>query len=187
MNRKLNYILLLLAVLFSSATCSDKSNNTETEGDKNRPTSFTSDDAFLDFIQKTHINYMWDGAEKTSGLAPERIHMDGNYPENDADVVTTGGSGFGIAGLIVGMERGFISRAEGVERLHKMVDFLKNADRFHGVWPHWLYGKTGKVKPFSNKDNGGDLVESSFLIQGLLIARQYFRDGNTSLRLSCRR
>ena len=182
MNRKLIYITLLLAVVFSSATCSDKSNNTETkpeiEGDKNRPTSFASDAEFLDFIQKTHFNYMWEGAEKNSGLAPERIHMDGNYPQNDADVVTTGGSGFGIAGLIMAIERGFITREEGVQRLHKIADFLKSADRFHGIWPHWLYGKTGKVKPFGQKDNGGDLVESSFLIQGLLIARQYFRDGN---------
>ena len=184
MNRKLIYITLLLAVVFSSATCSDKSNNTETEpeieGDKNRPTSFASDADFLDFIQKTHFNYMWEGAEKTSGMAPERIHMDGIYPQNDADVVTTGGSGFGIAGLVMAIERGFITRNEGVQRLHKIADYLESADRFHGVWPHWLYGKTGRVKPFGQKDNGGDLVESSFLIQGLLIARQYFRDGNES-------
>ena len=184
MNSKLTYISLLLLVFLSSATCSDNSNNTENgtevEEDKNRPTTFASDEEFLDFIQKTHFNYMWEGAETTSGLAPERIHMDGNYPQNDADVVTTGGSGFGIAGLIVAIERGFISRNDGVKRLHKIADYLDSADRFHGMWPHWLYGKTGKVKPFGQKDNGGDLVESSFLIQGLLIARQYFKDGNES-------
>lgn len=184
MNSKLTYISLLLLVFLSSATCSDNSNNTENgtevEEDKNRPTTFASDEEFLDFIQKTHFNYMWEGAETTSGLAPERIHMDGNYPQNDADVVTTGGSGFGIAGLIVAIERGFISRNDGVKRLHKIADYLDSADRFHGMWSHWLYGKTGKVKPFGQKDNGGDLVESSFLIQGLLIARQYFKDGNES-------
>lgn len=184
MNSKLTYISLLLLVFLSSATCSDNSNNTENgtevEEDKNRPTTFASDEEFLDFIQKTHFNYMWEGAETTSGLAPERIHMDGNYPQNDADVVTTGGSGFGIAGLIVAIERGFISRNDGVKRLHKIADYLDSADRFHGMWPHWLYGKTGKVKPFGQKDNGGDLVESSFLIQGLLIARQYFKDGSES-------
>ncbi|MFA7065281.1 MAG: beta-glucosidase, partial [Dysgonamonadaceae bacterium] len=181
MNNKFIYYALLILIIFSSATCSDKNSETNTEIEEaNRPLSFKSDDEFLDFIQKTHINYMWEGAEKTSGLAPERIHMDGIYPQNDADVVTTGGSGFGIAGLIVGIEKGFIPRNQGVERLHKIADYLESSDRFHGVWPHWLYGKTGKVKPFSEKDNGGDLVESSFLIQGLLIARQYFRDGNES-------
>ena len=138
-----------------------------------RPASFSDDDAMLDYIERVHFNYMWDGAEPTSGLARERIHLDGDYPEHDQDVVTTGGSGFGIAGLVVAMGRGFITRDQGIERLTRIVDFLERADRFHGVWPHWLYGPTGKVKPFGQKDNGGDLVESSFLMQGLLCARQY--------------
>lgn len=164
--------LLAVSCLNNKATDSSETQST------GRPTSFASDDEFLDFIQKTHINYMWEGAEKTSGLAPERIHMDSVYPENDADVITTGGSGFGIAGLIVGIEREFIPRAEGVIRLHKIADYLAKADRFHGIWSHWIYGPTGKAKPFSKKDNGGDLVESAFLIQGLLIAREYFKNGN---------
>lgn len=161
--------------------CSEQKNENTDEQEKpdiERPLTFASDDAFLDFIQKTHINYMWDGAEKTSGLAPERTHMDGVYPENDADVITTGGSGFGIAGLIVGIERGFIPRVDGVARLHQIADYLARADRFHGVWSHWIYGPTGKVKPFGTKDNGGDLVESAFLMQGLLIVREYFKNGN---------
>jgi len=87
--------------------------------------------------------------------------------------VTTGGSGYGLMGLVVGMERGFISRTEGVERLKKITGFLGTSDRFHGVWPHWLNGKTGKVQAFSTKDNGGALVETSYLVAGLLTARQY--------------
>ncbi len=138
-----------------------------------RPATFASDDAMLDYIQRVHFNYMWDGAEPISGLARERIHLDGDYPEHDQDVVTTGGSGFGIAGLIVAMERGFITRDQGIERLARIVGWLERADRFHGVWPHWLYGPSGRVKPFGQKDNGGDLVESCFLMQGLLCARQY--------------
>jgi hypothetical protein len=148
-------------------------------GDKvDRKKMFASDDEMLTYIQKAHFSYMWEGAEKSSGLACERIHIDGQYPENDADVVTTGGSGFGIAGLIVGIDRQFITRSEGVDRLNRIVDFLAKADRFHGMWPHWIYGKTGKVKPFGTKDDGGDLVESAFLMQGLLCARQYFANGN---------
>lgn len=142
--------------------------------------TFDNDEDFLDFIEKVHFNYMWEGAEPNSGLACERIHLDGVYPQNDKTVVTIGGSGFGVAGLIVGMERGFITRAEGVARLHKIVDFLARADRFHGVWPHWLEGTTGKVKPFGKKDNGGDLVESCFLMESLLCVRQYVKDGNKS-------
>jgi len=169
MQKKMEPFLVLTALFISSLflpACNNSTSNNKEEAtpQEARPASFASDDAFLDFIQQAHLNYMWEGAEATSGLAPERIHIDGEYPQNDADVVTTGGSGFGIAGLIVGMERGFIPREEGVTRLHQIADYLAAADRFHGVWPHWIHGPTGKVKPFGKKDNGGDLVESAFLM-----------------------
>ena len=143
-----------------------------------RPDTFANDDEFLDYIQNVHFQYMWDGGEPNSGLARERIHLDNVYPEQDQNIITTGGSGFGIAGLVAAMDRGFITREDGVKRLRKIVDFLGSADRYHGVWSHWIDGTTGKTKPFGQKDNGGDLVESSFLITGLIIAREYLKDGN---------
>lgn len=144
--------------------------------------SLLSDDSLLTLVQERTFQYFWEGAEPVSGLARERFHMDGNYPQNDKNVVTTGGSGFGIMAILVGIERGFISRQEGTGRLEKIVNYLEKADRFHGVWPHWLYGETGKVKPFSPKDDGGDLVESAFLMQGLLCVRQYFQEGSEQER-----
>lgn len=180
--------LLLLSLSWTS--CSASADGSTDKSDKpgttpavtGRPASFANDEEMLDYIQKIHLNYMWEGAEPTSGLARERIHLDNNYPQNDADVITTGGSGFGIAGLLVGIDRGFIDRPAGVARLQKIVDYLARADRFHGVWPHWLYGPTGKVKPFGQKDDGGDLVESSFLMTSLLCVRQYFNGGNAAER-----
>ena len=177
--RRLAFLLMLLPLMAHAKSSgiqpmSDPGDSVTME----RPASFANDDALLDYIERVHLNYMWDGAEPLSGLARERIHLDGDYPEHDENVVTTGGSGFGIAGLLVGIDRGFISRDKGVARMQRIVDFLSHADRFHGVWPHWMYGSTGKVKPFGEKDNGGDLVETSFLLEGLLCARQYFRNGN---------
>lgn len=163
-------ILLVGALALAGCTHPGTENGTD-PGQKTD--SVMSDSAFLDLIQKASMNYMWDGAEATSGLAFERIHLDNEYGGNDPEIVTTGGSGFGIAGLVVAMERGFITREAGVERLQKIVDYLHRADRFHGVWSHWIKGPTGKVVPFGSRDNGGDLVESSFLMQGLLVARQY--------------
>ncbi|WP_207491640.1 glucoamylase family protein [Aridibaculum aurantiacum] len=128
-------------------------------------------------VQKSTFQYFWDGAEPTSGLARERFHVDDQYPQNDKNVVTSGGGGFGVMAILVGIERGYITRQQGFDRLKKIVSFLETADKFHGVWPHWWNGETGKVKPFSKKDDGGDLVESSFMIQGLLTVRQYFKDG----------
>ena len=180
------YFCGLCALFLLSCTSTSKEKTLSiTEQTASRPDSFASDSVMLDYIQKVHFNYMWDGAEKTSGLAPERIHLDGNYPQNDSSVVTTGGSGFGIAGILVAIDRKFISREEGVARLHKIVDYLTRADRFHGVWPHWLDGPTGKVKPFGTKDDGGDLVESCFVMQSLLCVRQYFENGNQEEQQLC--
>jgi hypothetical protein len=142
-------------------------------------TSFTpkATNEVFDDVQKTTFNYFWEGAEPNSGLARERFHVDNIYPQNDKMVVTSGGGGFGVMAILVGMERGFITKQQGLERMEKIVGFLETADRFHGAWPHWWNGETGKVKPFSQKDDGGDLVESSFMIQGLLCVRQYFKGG----------
>ncbi len=129
-------------------------------------------------VQKATFQYFWDGAEPNSGLARERIHLDGNYPQNDQQVVTSGGGGFGVMALLIGAERGFVPRKDVVERLERIIQFLENADRFHGAWPHWWNGETGKVKPFSKKDDGGDLVESSFMAQALICVREYFQKGN---------
>jgi len=133
----------------------------------------------LDTVQKQTFNYFWEGAEPNSGLARERIHMDEVYPTSPKSTVTTGGSGFGFMAILVGVERGFITREQAVQRYIKMVGFLENADRFHGAWPHWLDGETGKVYPFSKKDNGGDLVETAFLVQGMLTVAEYFKNGNS--------
>ena len=137
-----------------------------------------SDEDLMTLVQEQTFQYFWDGAEPVSGLARERIHIDGHYPLNDKNVVTSGGSGFGIMAILVGIERNFITREQGLERLEKITDWLAKADRFHGIYSHWIQGETGKVVPFSADDDGGDIVETSYLFQGLLCVRQYFRDGN---------
>ncbi len=146
------------------------------------PPKRLSDSALIREVQQRTFRYFWDGAEPHSGAARERVHVDGDYPDHDAHIVTSGGTGFGVMALLVGIERGFITRTEGAERLTRIVRFLEKADRFHGAWPHWFEGPTGRVKPFSRNDNGGDLVESAFLIQGLLCVRQYFRNGSPAER-----
>lgn len=166
--------LLAIAILYLAACSPRKTPNTE-----NQFSSVAlSDDSLLNLVQYQTFEYFWDGAEPNSGMARERIHLDGVYPQNDQDVVTLGGSGFGVMAILVGVERGFITREEALTRLQRIVDFLGKADRFHGAWPHWLDGKSGKVKPFGTKDDGGDLVETAFMIQGLLTVREYFANEN---------
>ncbi len=139
-----------------------------TQIDSSRKFAVLSDNALLDLVQKETFKYFWDYGHPISGLARERSN---STPET----VTSGGSGFGIMTIPVAINRNFISRADGLARVKKMVDFLKNnAQKFHGAFPHWLNGSTGAVIPFSPKDNGADLVETSYLVAGLLTARQYF-------------
>ena len=142
-----------------------------------------ADTALFRLVQQQTFQYFWDGAEPISGLARERLHADNIYPQNDKNTVTSGGAGFGVMAILVGIERGFITKHQGRERLEKIVHFLETADRFHGAWPHWWNGETGKVKPFSKNDDGGDLVETSFMIQGLLCVRQYFKNGNNEEKI----
>lgn len=122
-------------------------------------------DQLLTKIQQHTFWYFWDFAHPVSGMIRER--------NSSGDLVTTGGTGFGLLAILVGIERGFISTSEGIQRIAQMVAFLKKADRFHGAWAHWMNGVTGKVIPFSAKDNGADLVETAFLIQGMLSVRSY--------------
>ncbi|RAW00675.1 glucoamylase family protein [Pseudochryseolinea flava] len=137
-----------------------------------------SNDSLMTLIEYKTFQYFWDGAEPVSGGARERFHADNIYPQNDKHIITSGGTGFGVMAILVGIERKFITREQGYQHLDKFVSWLEKADRFHGVWPHWWNGETGKVKPFSPNDDGGDLVETSYLAQGLLCVREYFKDGS---------
>lgn len=131
-----------------------------------------TDEELLTMVQQASFRYYWEGSEASSGMAWEDIPGRHN-------MIASGASGFGIMALIAGTERGFISRDESVKRFEQITDFLSKAETFHGVYPHFIDGPTGKVEPFfGNQDNGADLVETSFLMQGLLAARQYFDRNN---------
>ena len=175
------YLQILSIGILLFTGCKNNEGKTEnTDEEKSAPKTQLSEEALLDTVQKQTLKYFWDYAEPNSGMARERFHPDGNYPKNDAHVVTTGGSGFGLMGIVAGMERGFIPRDSAVARLDKIADFLAEAPRFHGAWSHWLNGETGEVQAFGEKDNGGDIVETSFLAQGFIVVREYLKNGSES-------
>ncbi len=134
----------------------------------NASTRKLSDEELLSMVQEACFRYYWDAAHPNAGMAIEIL-------PGDENLIAVGSSGFGIMALVAAVERGFITREQGLARMLKIVRFLKTADRFHGVWPHFLDGRTGKtIAYFGKYDDGGDLVETAFLVQGLLVARQYF-------------
>src|SRR3954453_2957410 len=160
--------VVLVALMNCTVACAQK--KPETFNAANRPKNL-SDSALLDLVQKQTFRYFWDFAHPVSGLARERSNAAYDYGN---EVVTTGGSGFGIMSVIVAVNRNWIDRDTAVRHLLKTVKFLAKANAYHGVFPHWMDGATGKTIPFGRKDDGGDLVETSFLFEGLLCARQYF-------------
>jgi hypothetical protein len=140
-----------------------------------------SDDELLEGVQRQTFRFFWEAGHPLSGLAPDRRPAGSGQ---GSDLVTTGGSGFALMALVVAVERGWITREQGLERLSAMLDVLARATCYHGVLPHFLDGRSGITLPFSRKDDGGDLVETSFLCMGLLTARQYFdRDTPAETRL----
>ena len=171
-------LLTFIFLLPTYPLLAQKSNETSSFNAATRPKNL-SDSALLDLVQKQTFRYFWDFAHPVSGLSRERSNQSFGYGN---ETVTSGGTGFGIMSVIVAVERKWVTRDTAAKFLLKMVNFLLKANSYHGVFPHWLDGGTGKTIPFSRKDDGADLVESSYLFQGLLCARQYFNGDNRTER-----
>ena len=165
-----NRLIILLIFLISLKSFGQ---NSQINTEKFNPISEKSE--YLETVQKATFKYFWDFAHPISGMAAERTAT--------PNIITSGGTGFGVMAIIVASNRGWITRKEAVKHLIKMTNFLGKADRFHGAWSHWMDGRTGKVVPFGEKDNGGDLVETAYLINGLLSARTYFDGANAEEKL----
>lgn len=168
----------MIALLLFTSACLLSEAQQKQPGKPARPVNL-SDEALLDLVQKQTFRYFWDFAHPVSGMSRERSNSNFGYGN---ETVTSGGTGFGIMGVIVATERKWIGRDTAARFLLKMVNFLLKADSYHGVFPHWLNGETGKTIPFSRKDDGADLVETAYLFQGLLCARQYFNGDNNTER-----
>jgi len=125
-------------------------------------------------VQRASFDYFYEYGHPTSGLARASALRDPN-------ICAIGASGMGFFNFGVGIERGFITRQEGAERTLKILKFLSDkAQRFHGAFPHFINGETGEVIPFSKYDDGADIVETAYLIQGVLFAREYFSQTNSN-------
>ena len=125
-------------------------------------------DELLTEVQQASFNYFYLYAHPTSGLARSSM-------KRGPDQCAIGATGMGLFNLAVGIERGFITRHEGAEQVLKELKFLsEKAERFHGAFPHMINGQTGKVIAFSEYDDGADIIETSFLMEGIIFAREYF-------------
>ena len=170
-------IISLYSFLFF-ISCSSDGMQLDSKPD-NEPISMDSvtDLELMQTVQKDVFKYFWDYAHTNSKLSREHLHE--NDLSFDSNRVTTGGSGFGFLNVLMGIENNIISKEGGISHQQTALNFLENADRFHGAWPHWIDGNSGTVLLFSSMDNGADLIETALLCQGLICIREYFKNGNT--------
>jgi len=168
-------ISLSFILFFAGNTFAQKVNNFSGNFNPVTRSKNLSDTALLELVQKQTFNYFWAFAHPVSGMSRERSNAAYDYGD---EVVTSGGTGFGVMSVVVATDRKWITRDTAARFLLKMVKFLGKANAYHGVFPHWLNGATGTTIPFSRKDDGADLVETSYLMQGLLCARQYFNNNS---------
>jgi len=173
----LNQYSFSISTLAKSASGNSLSNRSDlvfvTQIDSTDKFPQLSDSALLDLVEKQTFKYFWDFGHPVSGMARERSN-------GDNETVTTGGTGFGIMAMIAAVHRGFITRQDAVNRISTITDFLlTKCERWHGAFAHWINGSTGATIPFG-KNTGADIVETSFLVQGLLTARQYFDNNNAN-------
>ena len=188
---KIPSVFLLLNILLFTA-CSDDSGpgyqepynpNPDPTDDDVAEVSSLTDEELLDMVQETTFTYFWDFAESNSGMARERS-QDNAYGGDAPNIVTTGGTGFGLASFPAAVERGWISKTEAQNRIIKILDFLETVPTYHGAFSHWYMGNTAQTRTFGEFDDGGDLVETAFLIQGLLICREYFENDEIDSRIT---
>lgn len=126
-----------------------------------------TDDELLDLVQQMTFRYFWEGAHQATGMALERTN-------GGASTAASGATGMGLLSMIVAYEREYRPREEIKNRILSILDFLEKCDRHHGAWSHWYNADTKKTQPFSTKDNGGDLVETAYVVEGLIALKNYF-------------
>ena len=168
MSGSLHKVLTAGALLLAALSC-----NTPRHGAR------LSDEALLDTLERQTIKYFTEFADPATGLARERDK------DVNGNIVTIGGSGFGTMAIVAGASRGYFKEEEGVERIGRIVASLEKIERFHGAWAHWYDADNGKPFSFSKYDDGGDLVETAFMVQGLLTAREWLRTRDDSLADRC--
>ncbi|MCL2649690.1 MAG: hypothetical protein FWD60_01535 [Candidatus Azobacteroides sp.] len=130
----------------------------------------------LDKQARDYFDLFWSGECSHPNSKMARIGT-----ERAQGTVALAGSAYAVLSIPVAVERAWISKEEGIERLLHICRFLNTAERFHGAWSHWMDGVTGKALPFNgNQQNSGDLVETSFMMMSLLTCGEYFNGNTTS-------
>lgn len=129
----------------------------------------------LDEIQKRHFLFFWELAHKTNFQVPDR------YPTDDFSSIAA--TGFGLSAYLVGVERGWITREQAIERVLKTLEFLKNLPQgpeasgvsgYRGWFYHFL--NTQDARRFKTVELSS--IDTGLLMAGILSCMTYFDRNN---------
>jgi hypothetical protein len=130
-----------------------------------------ADDEFLDTLQRRTFDWFWETTNPENGLVPDR------WPTKSFCSVAA--VGFGLAGYGVGVERGYVSRQQAIERTLNTLRFFaiapqsddsSKATGHHGFFYHFLNMQSGLRHPVCELSS----IDTSWLMCGVLFAREYF-------------
>jgi hypothetical protein len=93
--------------------------------------------SFIDDLQQRSFRYFWEQADPHTGLVPDRARMDGSpLPSSHQNVASIAATGFGLTSLCIAEDRGWVSKAEALERTRNTLRFFDaRAYQQHGWKP----------------------------------------------------
>ena len=132
--------------------------------------STATDDALLDNLQRAAFSYFVDHGNPENGLV-----ADTSRPDAPASIAVVG---FALACFPVGVERGWISRADARSRSLAALRFFRDAPRgegpdttgYKGFYYHFLDMRTG-LRVWRSELS---MIDTAFLIAGALVGARYF-------------
>lgn len=128
--------------------------------------------AMIDDLQKRTFQWFWDSANTRNGLIPD--HYPGPSFSSIASV------GFGLTAYGIGVERGYITREQAVDRTLTTLRFFAHAKQddsedgasgFHGFFYHFLDMQSGRRFSRSIELSSAD---TTLLLGGVLFAQSYY-------------
>lgn len=131
---------------------------------------------FVEDLKERTFNYFWEVVDTKTWQTDDR------YPSRSfASVAATG---FALPAYIIGVHNNYITRDQGAERVHNVLEWLWNAPQ--GDDPEGMTGYRGFFYHFLNYETGTryqqvelSTIDTALLIAGILTAQSYF-DGNNS-------
>jgi hypothetical protein len=134
---------------------------------------------FTDELKERTFNYFWEVIDEGTWQTDDR------YPTRNFTSVAA--TGFALPSYIIGVHNGYITREQGAERVHKVLDWLWNAPQgpdeegmtgYKGFFYHFLnYGSGTRYKTVELST-----IDTGLLMAGVLTAQSYFDGDNETER-----